>query len=57
MEIVRRALQAPARQIAINAGSDGSVIVGKILEQKGFASGWNAQDGFVSPRLYAYSVH
>jgi chaperonin GroEL len=45
VEIVRRALQAPARQIAINAGSDGSVIVGKILEQKGFSNGWNAQDG------------
>ena len=32
VEIVRRALSAPARQIAINAGEDGSVIVGKILE-------------------------
>ena len=32
VEIVRKALQAPARQIATNAGEDGSVIVGKILE-------------------------
>jgi chaperonin GroEL (HSP60 family) len=32
-EIVRKALSAPARQIAINAGEDGSVIVGKILEK------------------------
>src|SRR5262249_40896331 len=32
-EMVRRALAAPARQIAINAGEDGSVIVGKILEK------------------------
>ncbi|MCK1493324.1 chaperonin GroEL, partial [Bradyrhizobium sp. 180] len=32
VEIVRKALSAPARQIAINAGEDGSVIVGKILE-------------------------
>jgi chaperonin GroEL len=30
---VRKALSAPARQIAINAGEDGSVIVGKILEK------------------------
>ena len=33
VEIVRKALSAPARQIAINAGEDGSVIVGKILEK------------------------
>ena len=31
MEIVRKAISAPARQIALNAGEDGSVIVGKIL--------------------------
>jgi chaperonin GroEL len=43
IDIVRRALQAPARQIAINAGSDGSVIVGKILETKDYSQGWNAQ--------------
>jgi chaperonin GroEL len=33
VEIVRKALSWPARQIAINAGEDGSVIVGKILEE------------------------
>ena len=33
IDIVRKALSAPARQIAINAGEDGSVIVGKILER------------------------
>ena len=33
IDIVRRALQAPARQIAENAGADGSVIVGKLLEK------------------------
>jgi chaperonin GroEL len=33
VEIVRKALSAPARQIAINAGEDGSVIVGKSLEK------------------------
>jgi chaperonin GroEL len=43
IEIVRRAIQAPARQIALNAGEDGSVIVGKILEKKDYAFGFNAQ--------------
>ena len=33
VEIVRKAISAPARQIALNAGEDGSVIVGKILEK------------------------
>ena len=33
VEIVRKAIQAPARQIATNAGEDGSVVVGKILEK------------------------
>jgi chaperonin GroEL len=33
VEIVRKALSWPARQIAINAGEDGSVIVGKTLEK------------------------
>ena len=36
VEIVRKALSWPARQIAINAGEDGSVIVGKILETKAY---------------------
>jgi chaperonin GroEL len=35
----------PARQIAINAGEDGSVIVGKILEKDQYAFGFDAQDG------------
>ncbi len=41
--IVRKALQAPARQIFTNAGEDGSVIVGKILENKKDSYGYNAQ--------------
>jgi chaperonin GroEL len=45
IQIVRRAIQAPARQIATNAGEDGSVIVGKILETGDFSFGWNAQSG------------
>jgi chaperonin GroEL len=42
---VRKALSAPARQIAINAGEDGSVIVGKILENKAYAYGFDSQTG------------
>src|SRR5271170_580463 len=45
VEIVRKALQAPARQIATNAGEDGSVIVGKILENHTYAFGFDAQGG------------
>src|ERR1700689_1794632 len=43
--IVRKALQAPARQIATNAGEDGSVIVGKILENSNYGYGFDAQAG------------
>ena len=43
--IVRRALQAPARQIAENAGFDGSVVVGKLLEQDDPNIGFDAQSG------------
>ncbi|MFG1479600.1 chaperonin GroEL [Xanthobacter sp. V4C-4] len=45
IEIVRRAIQAPARQIVQNAGDDGSVVVGKILESSDYAFGYNAQTG------------
>ena len=45
VEIVRKALSWPARQIAINAGEDGSVIVGKILEKDQYAYGFDAQNG------------
>jgi chaperonin GroEL len=44
VEIVRKALSAPARQIAINAGEDGSVIVGKILEHSNYGHGFDAQN-------------
>jgi chaperonin GroEL len=43
--IVRRALQEPVRQIAQNAGAEGSVVVGKILESKSANFGYNAQTG------------
>jgi len=45
ISIVRKALQAPARQIFINAGEDGSVIVGKIIDNADYAFGYNAQTG------------
>ncbi len=45
VDIVRRALQVPARQIAINAGADGSIVVGKIMEKKDASFGFNAQTG------------
>ena len=44
INIVRRALQAPIRQIAENAGDEGSIVVGKVLEGKG-NHGYNAQTG------------
>ena len=45
VEIVRKAIQTPARQIVENAGIDGSVVVGKILENKDYAWGYDAQKG------------
>ncbi|WP_445680086.1 chaperonin GroEL [Radicibacter daui] len=45
IDIVRRALQAPARQIFKNAGEDASVIVGKLLEKGEVKFGFNAQTG------------
>ncbi|MEX2644054.1 MAG: chaperonin GroEL [Acetobacterales bacterium] len=45
IEIVRKAIQQPARQIATNSGADGSVIVGKILESKDTTFGYDAQSG------------
>jgi chaperonin GroEL len=45
IDIVRRALQAPARQIFENAGVDGSIIVGKLLEKGDANHGFDAQSG------------
>ncbi|MGE0744205.1 MAG: chaperonin GroEL [Rhodospirillales bacterium] len=45
IDIVRRAVQAPARQIAENAGMDGSVVVGKLVESKDTGWGYDAQAG------------
>ncbi|TAI65043.1 chaperonin GroEL [Bradyrhizobium sp. Leo170] len=45
VEIVRRALQIPARQIVENAGEDGSLVVGKLLERADYSWGFNAATG------------
>ncbi len=43
IEIVKKAISWPARQIVINAGEDGSIVVGKILEKDTYAYGYDAQ--------------
>ena len=45
VEIVRKAIAAPARQIVDNAGGDGAVVVGKLVEAKDYAYGFDAQNG------------
>jgi chaperonin GroEL len=45
IEIVRKAVQWPARQIVENAGVDGSIVVGKLTEHKDYAFGYDAQTG------------
>jgi chaperonin GroEL len=45
VRIVRKALQAPARQIASNAGEDGSVVVGKIIDNASYTWGYDARTG------------
>jgi chaperonin GroEL len=55
IDIVRRAIEAPVRQIAENAGAEGSVIVGKLREKTDLSFGWNAQTGEYGD-LYAQGV-
>ena len=45
VDIVRKALSWPTRQIALNAGDDGSVVVGKILDKEQYNFGYDAQSG------------
>ena len=45
IDIVRKAIQSPARQIVVNAGEDGSIIVGKLLEKDEANLGYDAQTG------------
>jgi len=45
INIIRRALQAPIRQIAENAGVEGSIVVGKVSDSKSPSFGYDAQSG------------
>ncbi|RWK30615.1 chaperonin GroEL [Mesorhizobium sp.] len=55
VEIVRRAIEQPVRQIAENSGAEGSIIVGKLREKTEFGYGWNAQTNEFGD-LYAQGV-
>src|SRR6266480_335554 len=55
IEIVRKALQWPARQIAENSGADGSIIVGKLLDSKDVNYGYDAQKGEFTDMIQAGS--
>ncbi|WP_112313469.1 chaperonin GroEL [Pseudogemmobacter bohemicus] len=55
IEIIRQAIEAPVRQIAANAGTEGAVIVGKLRESSEPTWGWNAQTGEFGD-LYAQGV-
>jgi chaperonin GroEL len=53
IDIVRRALQSPVRQIAENAGVDGAVVAGKLLEQSDLEFGYDAQKGIYTNLIKA----
>jgi chaperonin GroEL len=53
IDIVRRALQAPARQIVENAGGDGAVVIGKLLEKADVNHGFDAQTGHYTDMVKA----
>jgi chaperonin GroEL len=53
IDIVRKALQSPARQIAENSGTDGSIVVGKLLESKDANYGYDAQKGEFTDMIQA----
>jgi chaperonin GroEL len=55
VDIIRKALQAPVRQIAFNAGTDGSIVVGKLLDQASADFGYNAQTGEFGD-MFAFGV-
>ncbi|MDE1148829.1 MAG: chaperonin GroEL [Azospirillaceae bacterium] len=55
IDIVRKALQSPVRQIAFNAGVDGSIVVGKLLDQASADFGYNAQTGEFGD-MFAFGV-
>ncbi len=45
IRIIRHAMTAPCRQIATNAGADGSIVIGKIMDSKEYTFGYDAQTG------------
>lgn len=53
IDIIRKALQAPARQIAVNAGVDGSIVIGKLLESTDTNFGFDAQTGTYTDMIKA----
>jgi chaperonin GroEL len=53
IEIVRKALSIPARLIAENAGTDGSIVIGKLLDQKNVNWGYDAQTGVYTDMVKA----
>jgi chaperonin GroEL len=53
IEIVRKAIQAPLRQIAANAGEDGAVVNGKVLENSEYSFGFDAQSGVYKDMIAA----
>jgi len=53
IDMVRRALQTPLRQIAENAGAEGAVVAGKLLEQKDKNRGFDAQNGVYTDMVKA----
>jgi len=53
IDIVRRAIQAPVRQIAENAGTDGAVVAGKLMESKSMTYGFDAQNGVYTDMVKA----
>jgi chaperonin GroEL len=53
IEIVRKALSWPARQIAENSGTDGSIVVGKLLDSKDSNYGYDAQKGEFTDMIQA----
>ncbi|MCT7377338.1 chaperonin GroEL [Chelativorans salis] len=55
VNIVRRAIETPVRQIAENAGAEGSIVVGRLRESGDFGHGWNAQTGEYGD-LYAMGI-
>ena len=53
INIVRKAIQSPVRQIVENSGADGAVIAGKLLEQKSPTYGYDAQNGVYTDMVKA----